>query len=310
MLLPQPPESFAENDRTSSEFAGKFQQVTAPVTAKGVEDTTFYIYNRLISLNEVGGEPDRFGAAPGARPRLQRDATGAVARMPVASVDPRHQAERGRPGPDQRALGDARRLVGRLRQLGRAQRSATRRQVDDDGRPRRATKSTCSTRRRSAPGRSATSDARSTPSFRDRIRDYMLKAIHEAKVHTSWINPNADYDEAVRPSSPHPRRSGNSPSSTTSACSSGGSAVYGLDQRAGPDPAEAHDAGSTRHLSGDRAVGLQPGRPGQPPPRRLRATRPAAGRPPARPSRRLASTSASWPATWSPAWRTAGSSST
>jgi (1->4)-alpha-D-glucan 1-alpha-D-glucosylmutase len=29
--------------------------------AKGVEDTTFYLYNRLISLNEVGGEPDRFG---------------------------------------------------------------------------------------------------------------------------------------------------------------------------------------------------------------------------------------------------------
>src|SRR5262249_14535509 len=42
-------------------FAAKFQQVTAPVAAKGVEDTAFYVYNRLVSLNEVGGEPDRFG---------------------------------------------------------------------------------------------------------------------------------------------------------------------------------------------------------------------------------------------------------
>ena len=42
------------------EFAMKFQQVTAPVTAKGVEDTAFYRYNRLVCLNEVGGDPQRF----------------------------------------------------------------------------------------------------------------------------------------------------------------------------------------------------------------------------------------------------------
>src|SRR5262249_44151221 len=45
-------------------FIGKFQQVTSPVTAKGIEDTALYIYNRLPSLNEVGGEPDRFGPPP------------------------------------------------------------------------------------------------------------------------------------------------------------------------------------------------------------------------------------------------------
>jgi hypothetical protein len=45
-------------------FAGKFQQVTAPVMAKGVEDTAFYLHNRLISLNEVGGNSDQFGLTP------------------------------------------------------------------------------------------------------------------------------------------------------------------------------------------------------------------------------------------------------
>ncbi|HEY0008876.1 MAG TPA: malto-oligosyltrehalose synthase, partial [Tepidisphaeraceae bacterium] len=45
-------------------FAGKFQQLTSPVTAKGIEDTAFYRYHRLISLNEVGGEPAKFGIEP------------------------------------------------------------------------------------------------------------------------------------------------------------------------------------------------------------------------------------------------------
>lgn len=43
------------------EFILRFQQLTAPIAAKGVEDTVFYIYNAMLSLNEVGGEPDRFG---------------------------------------------------------------------------------------------------------------------------------------------------------------------------------------------------------------------------------------------------------
>jgi (1->4)-alpha-D-glucan 1-alpha-D-glucosylmutase len=41
----------------------KFQQVTGPVLAKGLEDTAFYVYNRLVSLNEVGGSPENFGIA-------------------------------------------------------------------------------------------------------------------------------------------------------------------------------------------------------------------------------------------------------
>jgi (1->4)-alpha-D-glucan 1-alpha-D-glucosylmutase len=61
-LLQQYPHNFTDTDRIEQlVFAGKFQQLTAPVTAKGVEDTAFYIFNRLVSLNEVGGDPARFG---------------------------------------------------------------------------------------------------------------------------------------------------------------------------------------------------------------------------------------------------------
>ncbi|MEP7068395.1 MAG: malto-oligosyltrehalose synthase, partial [Usitatibacter sp.] len=45
-------------------FARKFQQLTAPVMAKGVEDTALYRYNRLVSLNDVGGDPEEFGFPP------------------------------------------------------------------------------------------------------------------------------------------------------------------------------------------------------------------------------------------------------
>ena len=41
----------------------RFQQFTGPIMAKGVEDTTLYVYNRLVSLNEVGGRPDHFGCS-------------------------------------------------------------------------------------------------------------------------------------------------------------------------------------------------------------------------------------------------------
>ena len=45
-------------------FVTKFQQMTSPVTAKGIEDTAFYRYHRFISLNEVGADPQQFGIAP------------------------------------------------------------------------------------------------------------------------------------------------------------------------------------------------------------------------------------------------------
>ena len=42
----------------------QFQQFTGPAMAKGVEDTAFYNFNRLVALNEVGGDPERFGVSP------------------------------------------------------------------------------------------------------------------------------------------------------------------------------------------------------------------------------------------------------
>src|SRR5262249_60323259 len=50
--------------RAAVKAALSFQQFSAPVMAKGMEDTAFYRYRRLLSLNEVGGDPRRFGGGP------------------------------------------------------------------------------------------------------------------------------------------------------------------------------------------------------------------------------------------------------
>lgn len=64
VLLLKYPDNISEEDKKERlAFVMRFQQITGPVMAKGIEDTAFYVYNRLISLNEVGGSPDRFGAS-------------------------------------------------------------------------------------------------------------------------------------------------------------------------------------------------------------------------------------------------------
>ena len=87
------------------EFVTRFQQTTPPVMAKGVEDTAFYRYLRLLALNDVGGDPGRFGlsvddfhAANAERPPLQ----------PARHPDARHQALGRRAGADRRAGRDGR----------------------------------------------------------------------------------------------------------------------------------------------------------------------------------------------------------
>ena len=62
MMLGTPPAGAApDGEAQYRAFAMRFQQFTSPVAAKGVEDTAFYTFNRLVALNDVGGDPDQFG---------------------------------------------------------------------------------------------------------------------------------------------------------------------------------------------------------------------------------------------------------
>ena len=97
----------SEDTERLTDFVMKFQQLTGPVMAKGIEDTAFYIYNRLTSLNEVGGEPQRFGTTVAAFTARTRSAAR-LAGGDAVDIDPRYQAQRRCARADQRALGAAR----------------------------------------------------------------------------------------------------------------------------------------------------------------------------------------------------------
>ena len=89
-------------------FVTRFQQTTPAITAKGVEDTAFYRYCRLISLNDVGGDPSRFGIDVG---WFHASCVERLERFPLESADhpdPRRQALGRRPRADRRAVVGAR----------------------------------------------------------------------------------------------------------------------------------------------------------------------------------------------------------
>ena len=106
------------------EFVTRFQQTTPAVMAKGVEDTAFYRYGRLLALNDVGGDPSRFAIGRGRLPRGERRARRALPARAGDHPDPRRQALGRRARPDRRAGLDAG-AVGRARAaLVRAERAA------------------------------------------------------------------------------------------------------------------------------------------------------------------------------------------
>ncbi len=185
-----------EDREEQRRFVGKFQQVTAPVMAKGLEDTAFYVYNRLLSLNEVGGEPGQFGISlPAFHERNQER----QAKWPHAlSATATHDTKRGE---DVRARLNAlselpqewHRCLSRWSRFNRRYHTQLPDLLAPDRNDEYLLYQTLLGAWPMEPY-----DARDYTEFVDRIQSYMQKAINEAKVHTSWINPNAAYDNAVR----------------------------------------------------------------------------------------------------------------
>jgi (1->4)-alpha-D-glucan 1-alpha-D-glucosylmutase len=185
------------------EFVRKFQQLTGPVMAKGLEDTSFYRYHRLISLNEVGGDPRRFGLSVAAFHHLtERRATHAGGGLVATST---HDTKRGE---DMRArlnlLSEMPAAWGsRVTRWSRLNR-LKRRQVDDQPAPTRNDEyllyQTLIGAWPLALGTGPGDGIASGPlldAFIERLVAYMTKALREAKERSSWTQPNAPYEDAV-----------------------------------------------------------------------------------------------------------------
>ena len=161
-------------EREALELAMRFQQLTGPVMAKGVEDTAFYRYNRLVSLNEVGGDPGRFGIDTVEFHRANAEAAESwPARMLATST---HDTKRSE---------DVRARIGILSEIPDRWADVVRRWM----------------------GRFVDANAEYLlyqtlvgvwPLSVDRAVAYMEKAAKEAKVHTSWVDPDPEYDTGLR----------------------------------------------------------------------------------------------------------------
>jgi (1->4)-alpha-D-glucan 1-alpha-D-glucosylmutase len=176
------------------EFIMKLQQVTGPVMAKSVEDTAFYIYHRLTSLNEVGGEPGEFGL----------------------SIREYHETNRARQQDWPFSL-----LASSTHDTKRSEDVRARINVLSEM-PTRWKNALSDWRRMNNPHKLLVNghlapDANDeyllyqtmlgmwpfeTPDdlseLQERLIQYMFKAVKEAKRHTSWVNPNEGYDAAIR----------------------------------------------------------------------------------------------------------------
>jgi (1->4)-alpha-D-glucan 1-alpha-D-glucosylmutase len=196
LLLRWPDDLDEDGRRDHARFVMKFQQLTGPVMAKGVEDTAFYVYNRLVSLNEVGGEPDRFGIEP---EELHRWLAERASKWPAALTSTStHDTKRSE---DVRArinaLAEMPERWGQRVRFWAELNAAHGATHDGHAMPDRNDEYLLYQTLVGAWPLDE-QDAAGRARFVERIQAYMEKATREAKVHTSWINPNEEYDEALK----------------------------------------------------------------------------------------------------------------
>jgi (1->4)-alpha-D-glucan 1-alpha-D-glucosylmutase len=165
-----------------AELALRFQQLTGPTMAKGVEDTAFYRYHPLAALNEVGGDPGTFGRPPRA---FHEDARATLARYPRTMLTTStHDTKRSE---------DVRARLLLLSEMPDAWAEAARGWL----------RSTMPYRRGDLPDAVTVYLFFQTlvgawPIDVGRMTAYLEKAVREAKLHTSWTHPDEGYEEALR----------------------------------------------------------------------------------------------------------------
>lgn len=195
-LLMRHPRRTDEHERAERRgFAMRFQQTTGPVTAKGVEDTALYVYNRLVSLNEVGGDPGRYGEPVAS---YHEKNARRLLRWPDSLVcTATHDTKRGE---------DVRARISVLSEVPAAWAAHVRRWRMINRRFKRELEGRAAPDRNDEyllyqtligvwPARDGDEPAETLVS---RISGYMEKATKEAKRRTSWINPDTGYDQALR----------------------------------------------------------------------------------------------------------------
>ena len=188
-----PPADINET-RARLRFAMKLQQYTGPVQAKGLEDTAFYRYNVLLSVNEVGGDPSRIGRSVEAfhQNNAHRAREWPFDMLTTATHDTKVGEDvRARINVISELPDEWGREVGKWMRINRPHRQI----VDGDPAPDRNDEYRLYQILLGAWPLAPVDDP--DRDFIDRISAYMLKAVREAKVHTSWLTTNQAYEDAL-----------------------------------------------------------------------------------------------------------------
>ncbi|MGH9852589.1 MAG: malto-oligosyltrehalose synthase, partial [Blastocatellia bacterium] len=196
LLLNDPDGLDDEQRRERREFVLRFQQLTGPVTAKGVEDTAFYRFHPLASLCEVGGKPDGFGVSI---ETLHEQNRARQERWPhtmlATSTHDTKRSEDVRARINVLSEIPARwyRAVRRWQNLNRDLKTMIEEAPAPDANEEYLLYQTLI-----GVWPFAVEDDESRETFRNRIQEYMIKAVREAKIHSSWLNPDEEYEQALR----------------------------------------------------------------------------------------------------------------
>jgi (1->4)-alpha-D-glucan 1-alpha-D-glucosylmutase len=195
LLLGQvPDEADAAYRSRAAEFAGKFQQVTGPVMAKALEDTCFYRYVRLLSLNEVGSDPRRFGTTPAA---FHRQSELRLLHWPHSILgtsthdSKRSEDVRARLNVLSEIPFDWETRIAKWRRFNRAKRHRV------GGRPVPSRAEEYLFYQTLVGSWPFADRPAAMPEYRTRISAYMIKALREAKINTSWAKQSERYEELV-----------------------------------------------------------------------------------------------------------------
>ena len=193
LLLDLAEEMPLEEQDAHVRFALKFQQVSGPVMAKGLEDTMFYIYNRLVALNEVGGEPGRFGMSVAdfharCAERLRRCPHTLLA---TSTHDTKHSE-------------DVRARIAAISELpdewrkGLAKWSGANARFKTEVDSQMAPSANEEYQLYQVLAGAWPLDESTRADFVKRIQEFMMKALKEAKENSSEIEPNEEWESATR----------------------------------------------------------------------------------------------------------------
>ena len=177
-------------------FAMKLQQYTAPVHAKGLEDTAFYRYNVLLSLNEVGGDPSRFGRSVQDfhEANIRRARDWPFEMLATSTHDTKTNEDvRARINVISEMPDEWGREVSRWMRLNRSHRSI----VDGDPVPERVDEYRFYQALAGIWPLDAEPAATASASLVERLQQFMIKSVREAKRRTSWVTVNDTYEQAV-----------------------------------------------------------------------------------------------------------------